>query len=128
MDRGIDMFKTLKWEDWVGVGLGVWLLASPWVLGFSDQSAPMMNALIMGSILVLEEMLELGVHETVEEWIDVVAGAWLMVSPLALGFTSLFAASVSTAAVGLFTLLFAMWAMWPFDGKLGDRRVTSHDV
>ena len=47
------MFKTLKWEDWVGVGLGVWLLASPWVLGFSDQSAPMMNALIMGSILVL---------------------------------------------------------------------------
>ena len=121
------MFKTLKWEDWAGVGLGAWLLASPWVLGFSDQSAPMMNALIMGSILVLEEMLELGVHETFEEWIDVVAGAWLMVSPLALGFTSHFAASVSTAAVGLLTLVFAVWAMAPF-GQPSKPGVTGHNL
>ena len=123
------MFKTLKWEDWVGVGLGIWLLASPWVLGFSDQSAPMMNALVMGCVLILEEMLELGVHETIEEWIDVVAGAWLMVSPLALGFTSNFAASVSTAAVGLFTLMFGVWAMSSFDEKLGtwwNEHVTGH--
>lgn len=113
------MFKALKWEDWVGVGLGIWLLASPWVFGFSDQTAPMMNALVMGCILILEEMLELGVHEAIEEWIDVVAGAWLIVSPLALGFTSHFAASVNTAAVGLFTLMFAVWAISPLDEKLG---------
>ena len=64
------MFKTLKWEDWLGVGLGAWLIASPFLFGFSDQSAPTMNALIMGCVLVLEEMLDIGVHETVEEAID----------------------------------------------------------
>lgn len=112
------MFKALQWEDWVGIALGAWMLGSPWVLGFSDNSAATMNALIMGIILVLEELLELGVHEVVEEWIDLVAGLWLMVSPAVLGFASLTSASVSTIAVGLLTVLFAAWAMSPLDQKI----------
>lgn len=109
------MFKALKWEDWVGIALGVWMLVSPWVVGFSDHSAATMNALIMGTILVLEELLELNVHEAAEEWIDIVAGLWLMISPIALGFASLTPAAVSTMAVGLLTVLFAAWALSPLD-------------
>ena len=123
------MFKTLKWEDWLGVGLGAWLIASPFVFGFSAQPAPTMNALIMGCVLVLEEMLEIGVHETVEEWIDLVAGAWLVISPVALGFTSQTAAAANTVIVGLLTLAFALLAMSDVDEKLGGwwrRRVTGH--
>ena len=48
------MFKTLKWEDWLGIALGALLLVSPWIFGYSDSSAATMNALVMGSILVLE--------------------------------------------------------------------------
>jgi SPW repeat-containing protein len=114
---GTHMFKALKWEDWLGVGLGIWLIVSPWALGYSDQSAATMNALIMGCILVLEEMLEIGVHETVEEWIDVVAGLWLMMSPVVLGFASQTAAAANTLAVGLLTVVFAVWAMSPFDER-----------
>jgi hypothetical protein len=111
------MFKSLKWEDWVGVALGAWMLASPWVVGFSDYSVAAMNALIMGSILVLAEMLELSVHEDAEEWIDIVAGLWLMVSPVVLGFTSSTPATVSTMSVGLLTVLFAAWALSPLDER-----------
>ena len=88
-----------------------------------------MNALIMGCILVLEETLDLGVHETAEEWIDVVAGAWLVVSPFALGFASQVSASAHTVAVGLLTLLFAAWAMSPLNEKLRvwwHKHVTEH--
>src|SRR5262249_48145112 len=113
------LFKALKWEDWIGLALGAWLLVSPWVLGFSDQAAPTMNALIMGSILVLDEMLELAVHELAEEWLDLVAGLWLMISPLVLGFANQPAASWNTVAVGVLTVLFAAWAMSPLDEKLG---------
>lgn len=113
------MFKSLQWEDWLGIALGAWLLASPWTLGFADQSAAAtMNALVMGSILVLEELLELDVHEAMEEWIDMLAGLWLVASPIALGFTSSVTATVSTMAVGLLTLLFAAWALSPLDGSL----------
>ena len=112
------MFKTLKWEDWVGVGLGLWLFVSPWALGYSDLSAATMNAWILGSILVLEDFLEVGVHEDVEEWIDLVAGLWLMVAPFVLGFASATTAAVNAVAVGLLTVLFAAWAMSPLDERL----------
>jgi hypothetical protein len=119
------MFKTLQWEDWVGIGLGVWLIVSPWILGFSDQSAATITALVMGCILVLEEMLEVVVHEMAEEWIDLVAGLWLMVSPFALGFASQTVASVNMVVVGLLTVLFAAWAMSPLD-KVLDRWWHAH--
>jgi SPW repeat len=112
------MFKALKWEDWVGIALGAWMLVSPWVVGFSDHGAATMNALVMGTILVLEELLELVVHEMAEEWIDLVAGLWLMISPIVLGFASLTLAALSTMAVGLLVVLFAAWAMSPLDKKL----------
>jgi hypothetical protein len=123
------MFKALQWEDWLGIALGACLLVSPWVVGFSDHSAATMNALVMGSILVLEELLELDVHEMAEEWIDLVAGLWLVVSPFALGFASLTAAAASTIAVGVLTMLFALWAMSPLDKRISHwwhDRVTGH--
>jgi hypothetical protein len=56
------MSKSPNWEDWVGIGLGAWLLASPWVVGFSHQAAPTVNALLVGTILLLAEFLDLVVH------------------------------------------------------------------
>jgi SPW repeat-containing protein len=112
------MFKSLKWEDWSGIVLGMWMLVSPWVIGFSDYSAATMNALVMGTVLVLAELLELSVHETAEEWLDIVAGLWLLVSPVALGFTSSMPATVSTVAVGFLTVLFAALALSPFDDTI----------
>lgn len=123
------MFKTLKWEDWAGVGLGLWLLASPWLFGFSDQSAASMNALLLGTILVLEELLELGIHESAEEWIDIGAGLWLIVAPFVLGFASHTAAAVNTVAVGLLTVLFAAFALSKLDEKVDHwwhDRITGH--
>jgi len=109
------MFKALQWEDWVRLALGAWMLVSPWIAGFSGHDLATINALLMGSILVFEELLELEVHEMVEEWIDLVAGVWLIVSPFALGFAFLTAATVSTMAVGVLTMLFAVRAMSPFE-------------
>ncbi len=57
------MPRSPKREEWAGVVLGVWLLASPWVLGFSHHLAATLNALLIGTILVLGEFLALIVHE-----------------------------------------------------------------
>jgi hypothetical protein len=110
-----DMFKTLQWEDWMGVALGAWMLASPWVLGYSDVTAAVMNALVVGVILVLEEFMEVGVHENTEEWFDLISGAWLVVSPVVLGFQASLAASANAIAVGALTIIFAACALSSFD-------------
>ena len=114
------MFKALQWEDWLGIALGVWLLASPWALGYSSHEAATMNALVLGAVLVLEELLDLGVHETAEEMIDLAVGAWLIVAPFALGFTQSAAATANSIAVGALTLLFAGWALAEFDGAIAE--------
>jgi hypothetical protein len=113
------MFKTLQWEDWVGIALGAWMLVSPWALDYSDNSAATMNALVMGTILVLEEFLELGVHEMAEEGIDLIAGIWLAASPAVLGFATPSPASINAFAVGILTVLFAIWAMSSLDQSIG---------
>ena len=111
------MLKSLKWEDWLGVALGVWLLLSPWMFGYAEQSAAAMNALFLGTTLVVLELLNLGLHDDIEEWWDIAAGVWLVVSPFMLGFAQVGAAVINAVGIGLLTIVFAAWALSPLDAK-----------
>ena len=39
------------WEEWVNMALGAWLIASPFVLGFTTSVAAMWNQLIVGLLV-----------------------------------------------------------------------------
>lgn len=41
------------WEEWTEGALGIWLIASPWVLGFVGVRAAMANALAVGAAVGL---------------------------------------------------------------------------
>lgn len=112
------MFKTLQWEDWGGIAVGAWMLASPWVLGYTDLSAATLNALFLGTVLIVVELLNLDQHQPAEEWIDIAAGLWLLVSPFVLSFASATAAAVNAVAVGALTILLAALALSPLDEKV----------
>jgi hypothetical protein len=113
------MFKVPRWEDWVVIALGVWLVASPWVVGFVDSSnSALANASTIGAILVLLELAETEEHESAKDWIDLVAGLWLIVSPTVLRFASVTPAAVNAITVGLLTVLVAVWEITPFDEKI----------
>jgi hypothetical protein len=123
------MFKTLKWEDWAGAVIGVWLLASPWVLGYSGHFAATANAVLLGIVLASAEMMHLRRHKDAEEWFDLIVGLWLVASPAILGFGSIVSALANTVVVGLLTILFAAWALSPMDRMIGagwGSRATRH--
>ncbi|MFH1193068.1 MAG: SPW repeat protein [Candidatus Jorgensenbacteria bacterium] len=42
-----------KWYCWVLVGLGVWVLISPWVLGFSALNLARWNNALMGLVIII---------------------------------------------------------------------------
>jgi hypothetical protein len=46
------MYKPAIWGDTIGVILGAWLLASPWVLGFAGAPGAAMNAVIIGVLVM----------------------------------------------------------------------------
>ncbi len=116
------MFKTLRWEDWAGAAIGLWLLVSPWVLGYSENFAVTANAVLFGIVLASAELMHLGRHEDAEEWIDLIAGLWLVASPAVLGFGTLAPALINTVVVGLLTIMFAAWALSPMDEMIAKRR------
>jgi hypothetical protein len=47
-----------EWEEWINFVLGVWILASPWVLGFQDTAAMKVN-LVVGGLIAYLAILEL---------------------------------------------------------------------
>lgn len=42
-----------EWEEWAGMALGVWLIVSPWVLGFAGLGAAMWVAVIFGVLTLV---------------------------------------------------------------------------
>jgi SPW repeat len=40
-----------KWEEWINALLGLWLIVSPWLLGFSAMREPLWNQIIVGIIV-----------------------------------------------------------------------------
>ena len=41
------------WYGWLQLILGIWLLASPWILGYWKVSAALWNQIIVGVLLIL---------------------------------------------------------------------------
>jgi hypothetical protein len=74
-----------QWEDWCDWALGFWLVLSPWVLHFWPDSTATRNAVIVGALVILAEVVTLSVFRVWEEWINVALGAWLVISPWVLG-------------------------------------------
>ena len=77
-----------QWEDWASWAFGIWLCISPWALEFDLERVPTRNAVIVGCLIILAEVVTLSVFRPWEEWINVALGAWLAISPWALGIAS----------------------------------------
>ena len=56
------------WEAWLEVALGVWLIASPWALGFNGNFMPMQNALFCGLLVTILALWVLGSDEEYSAW------------------------------------------------------------
>jgi hypothetical protein len=89
-----------QWEDWCDYFLGFWLMLSPWMLRFEFDPVATRNAVIVGFLVVLAEVVTLSVFRPWEEWINVALGVWLLISPWVLGIAN-GAARANCVVVGL---------------------------
>lgn len=79
---------TVRWQDWTSFGLGLWLALSPWVLGYLEHEGATANAVFLGVALALGCQFEASIEELSAEWLNLMAGLWLVAAPFVLGFTS----------------------------------------
>jgi hypothetical protein len=101
-----------QWEDWVNLVLGIWLCVSPWILQLGgDEMIVTQNAVLVGFLLIVTEAVTLVSFRVWEEWISVVLGGWLVVSPWVLGITAL-VPMANFVIVGLAVLVLALYEIW----------------
>ncbi len=50
-DLWYNMF--MRWNHWIILGLGVWLILSPWILGFSSLNLVSWNNLLVGALAII---------------------------------------------------------------------------
>ncbi|HZP98192.1 MAG TPA: SPW repeat protein [Reyranella sp.] len=107
-----DIAKKLndQWQDTANLVLGIWLLISPWLLGYAAESKPAWNAHTVGVIVAVAAVAALIAFQKWEEWVNVALAAWLIVSPYLLGFASLQVALWNQFVVGVLVGLLAIWA------------------
>ncbi len=107
---------TNKWQDWVNLILAIWLFISPWVLGFYypggaiASAAAAWNAWIFGIVVGVFSIAALIKVRPWEEWINLVSGAWVFISPFALAFyMGNVVAMWNSLIVGVLVFILAIW-------------------
>lgn len=47
----IALYKPQAWEEWINWLIGLWLIASPFVMGFSEHTTLMWNYVVVGLVI-----------------------------------------------------------------------------
>ena len=102
---------TAQWKDAVNLVLGLWLIVSPWALGFVPDRMPTWNAWAVGVVIAVAALGALVAFNKWEEWVEVALGAWLIVSPYLLGFAAQMNATWNQAIVGIIVGGLAIWSV-----------------
>lgn len=108
------------WQDWVNLFLGLWVIASPWTIAHvmagpentaGVTGAAMWNYYMIGIGVALLAGLALFAFNPWEEWVNLALGAWLLVSPWLLGFSTSASLMWNAVIVGLLIVGFAWWTI-----------------
>jgi hypothetical protein len=101
-----------RWQDWITALVGIWLFISPWVLSTTGSADAARNAWIIGAAIFIVALIALGTpNNPTAEWINVVLGVWLFISPWVLGYTGVKDGSWNAWIFGVVTVILELWAL-----------------
>lgn len=107
----LGMTKLQGWEDTVELVLAIWIIGSPFFLGFFSVGAASASLMLIGSLIFLISQLGLSMQEPWEEWINLALAALLLISPWLFGFAEHTIATINAVASALCVAVFALLSM-----------------
>jgi hypothetical protein len=106
-------YTSVKTASGLDMLAGIWLMLSPFLLGFADVSAASWNVMIVGGLVTLlaasREFGE-GVRHTWPSWTTTALGAWLILSPLTLGYATASTAFWNSIVMGIVIIVLSAWS------------------
>ena len=99
--------RDTLWAHFVVILLGVWLISSPFALGFRSESAMTVSDIASGVLVILFGALSLSKRFGWAQWANVFVGIWLLFAPLVF-WTASPAAYVNDTLVGTLVISLAV--------------------
>lgn len=103
--------------------LGAILFLSPWLLGFQAEGYAAWNAWMTGGIVAFVALMAAMQTYDWEEWVNLLAGLWALISPWALGFSGVRSAMWTHVAIGVIVAVLAGGELWRLFGSSEARSV-----
>ncbi len=100
--------RIQHWQDIASLLVGVWLVMSPFFLGFAG--AAMWITIVLGICVVLFAVEGFVIPSYLEEWGEILLGAALLAVPWTIGYEAS-SATVNSVVCGLLVILFAVWEL-----------------
>lgn len=101
----------MRWQDWLNASFGVWLIIAPLVgIGQLNDLAAW-NSYLMGALVVLVTAAAIVRVRAWEEWTNLFAGLWLLVSPFWLHFTDQAGVMWNQMTVGALIAIGSGWVL-----------------
>lgn len=104
---------TVRTVSGIDIVLGLWLVISPFILGYGNLATPMWNSVIVGiavAALAASRTGGEGYRRAWPSWVNVVLGVWLIFSPFILGFAEVNAALWNNIILGIGVAVLAAWS------------------
>jgi hypothetical protein len=105
-------WTNAKLCDVANLILGAFLFFTPWIFGYSGSAHITQNAMISGIIIVVLAIAALSAFAVWEEWLNLILGLWVLVSPWALGFHTNTKAMTVNVVVGILVAVLAAIELW----------------
>lgn len=102
------MKHVKHWQDPANALLALWLVVSPWVLGFSGVTLATVTTVAAGVLLLASSLGAMAMPGAWEEWLDALLGGALMAAPLLLGFDGVDAALQNALLTGAAVVVLAL--------------------
>ncbi len=109
MERNDQRRPLLGLLEVLNIGLGIWLLASPYLLTYPVYKAPRINDALVAGLIIGWAITRLATPASAR-WVslgNVILGLWVAISPFVLMYTNVLSATINNIIVGLLVALFA---------------------
>ncbi len=103
-------WSNTKLCDVANLILGALLFFSPWMFGFA-AGAQSQNAWISGIVIAVISIAALAAFAVWEEWLNLIVGLWVVVSPWVLGFQGT-TAMTAHVVIGIIVAVLAAIELW----------------
>ena len=107
----MDNWTNAKLCDVANLILGAVLFFSPWMFGF-DAGKVSENAYISGIVIAVLAIAALAAFTVWEEWLNLIVGLWVLVSPWVLGFQGTTRPMAVHVVVGIVVAVLAAIEIW----------------